>query len=309
MNKLLIVDGHAMIHRAFHALPPLTSANGTPTNAVYGFFNMLYKGIQDFKPTHLAITFDTPTPTFRKELLEEYQSLRPELPEDLVIQFSIIKELLIADGIPCLEKPGFEADDVIGTIASKLGSKDTDVYILTGDKDILQMVNPHIHIIMPKIGLSNVIVYDREKVIEKMGVPPEQIPDYKALAGDSSDNYGGVKGLGPKTAIKLLQQFESVENMYLHIDQVEKEKLRDLLKEYKEKVLVLKTIATIRRDVDVEISLDKMKIQPYAHDFLIVLQKYQFNSLIKKYFPEEAAATVTAKISSVTKSDSQIDMF
>lgn len=308
MKKLLLVDGHAMIHRAYHALPPLTSANGTPTNAVYGFFNMLYKAIQDFTPTHLVIAFDTPVPTFRKELLEEYQSLRPELPEDLVIQFSIIKELLIADGIPCLEKPGFEADDVIGTISSKLASKEMDVYILTGDKDILQMVKPHIHIIMPKIGLSNVVVYDHDKVVEKMGVPPDQIPDYKALAGDSSDNYGGVKGLGPKTAIKLLQQFNSIENLYLHIDEVENDRMRELLKEYKEKVLLLKTIATIRRDVDVEINEEKMKIQPYAHDFLIVLQKYQFNSLIKRYFPEEAA-TVPAKTAKPASSDSQIDLF
>lgn len=290
MKTLLIVDGHAMIHRAFHALPPMTSANGTPTNAVYGFFNMLYKAIQDFKPTHLAITFDTPVPTFRKELLEEYQASRPSLPDELTIQFAIIKELLTADGIPCLEKAGFEADDVIGTLATTYKNDDTDVYILTGDKDILQLVQPHIKVIMPKIGLSNVVVYDPEKVLEKMGVPPDQIPDYKALAGDSSDNYGGVKGLGPKTAIGLLQQFQSIENMYANIDKVEREKLRDSLLEYKEKVMLLKTIATIRLDVPVETSLEKMEIQPYAHDFLIALQKYQFNSLIKRYFPHEAAA-------------------
>ena len=281
MNTLLIVDGHAMIHRAFHALPPMTSTNGTPTNAVYGFFNMLYKAIEDFKPTHLVVTFDTPVPTFRKELLAEYQSLRPALPEELVIQFSIIKELLTADGIPCLEKGGFEADDVIGTIATKYKGTDMNVFILTGDKDILQLVQPHVSVILPKVGLSQVAVMDPSAVLEKMGVPPKQIPDYKALAGDSSDNYGGVKGLGPKTAIKLLQQFESIENMYLHIDDVENEKLRNLLKEYKEKVLLLKTIATIRLDVDIETTPEKMKIQPYAHDFLITLQKYQFNSLIK----------------------------
>jgi DNA polymerase-1 len=300
MKKLLIVDGHAMIHRAFHALPPLTSANGTPTNAVYGFFNMLYKAIQDFKPTHLAVAFDTPVPTFRKELLIEYQASRPELPDDLVIQFSIIKELLTADGISCLEKPGFEADDVIGTLATRFGSKDVEVLILTGDRDILQLVSPHIQVIMPKIGLSNVSVLDAEGVKEKMGVPPEQIPDLKALSGDSSDNYKGVKGLGPKTAIGLLEKFHSIENLYEHVDEVEKVRIRELLKEYKDTVILLKTIATIKTDVEVDISLEKMEITPYSHDFLIVLEKYQFNSLIKRYFPEEAVAP---------KQTSQMDMF
>jgi len=288
-KKLLIIDGHAMIHRAFHALPPLKTKSGLPTNAIYGFFSMLYLAMKGMKPDYLLVTFDTPVPTFRKKLLETYQASRPSPDESLVKQFGLIKELLDAAHVARLEAPGFEADDVIGTIAVKYGSKELDVHILTGDKDILQLVNDHVKVIMPKIGLSQTIEYDAEAVYGKMLVYPEHIADYKALCGDPSDNYSAIKGIGPKTAIKLLTQFKTVENMYQHLDELVDEKLRLKLKEGEEAVKLIKHIATIYKTVPVDMPLEQMKADPFTQELKETFQKYEMSSMLKRYFPESVA--------------------
>ncbi len=314
-SKLLIIDGHAMIHRAYHALPPLRTKTGIPTNAIYGFFSMLYLALQGMKPDYVAVAFDTPVPTFRKELLDTYQASRPAPEENLVQQFNLIKELLDAAHVCRLEAPGFEADDVIGTLAVKFAAPELDVYILTGDKDILQLVNDHVKVVMPKIGLSQTVEYDAEAVRGKMFVYPEHIPDYKALCGDPSDNYSAIKGIGPKTAYKLLTQFTTIENMYAHLDELADEKLRQKLKDGEEAVKLLKHIATIHTTVPVAIPpLEEMKADPFTTELKETFQKYEMGSMLRRYFPEtpeqkpEAAQAPKAE-AKPKKDSSQMDMF
>lgn len=322
MNRLLIIDGHAMIHRAYHALPPLTTKAGIPTNAIYGFFSMLYKAILDLQPDHLVICFDTPVPTFRKELLTTYQSQRPELPDDLTQQFKLIKELLDAAGIARVEAPGFEADDAIGTIAKRFASPTVEVLILTGDRDILQLVDEHINVIMPKIGLSQTVRFDEKAIEEKYFVKASQIADYKALMGDASDNYGGMKGIGPKTAVKILAKCGSIEELFKDIHVLQDPKLEAKFAEHQELVKLSKTIATIRQDVPVDISFEHMKLPPYSNELLETFKKYQMTTLQRRYFPETIEAPIMeakpkkgfapkeAKPQVVDKTDpSQMDIF
>lgn len=310
MKKVLIIDGHAIIHRAYHALPPLTAKDGTPTNAVHGFFSMMHKAIMDLKPDDVIVCFDTPTPTFRKKLYEGYQAKRPDMASDLSVQIPRIKELLDAAHITRLEQGGFEADDIIGTIAERLKGT-MDILILTGDRDILQLVDNHVHVVMPKIGLSSITEYSTEAVIEKFSVKPEQIPDLKALAGDASDNYSAIKGLGPKTAVKLIDQFSTVEKLYEHIDQLKDEKLKAKLVEHKETVLLFKTIATIRRDVEIDIPERTVALVPFSEDLKAEFERYQFKSLYKKFFdaelPQETPQQKPAK--QPTHDESQMDLF
>lgn len=313
MKTLLLIDAHAMIHRAYHALPELTNKDGIPTNAVYGFFLMLQKVLTEFQPSHLAVCFDTPKPTFRKELFKEYQSKRPPMETTLKTQIPLIKELLAKGNITCLEKPGYEADDVIGTMAEQ-HKKDFDrVLILTGDKDLLQLTDNKVFVITPKQGVSNFMLYTPEEVIKKFGVPADLVPDYKALAGDSSDNYNTAKGIGPKTAVKLLTQFHNIEGLLEHVDEVENEKWRNTLKEYKDTILLFKQIATIVRDVDVTASSDKLTFKGFDQEMKSKLLELNLNSLITKLYaikqaePKETTVVKTAKKETVD--NGQIDLF
>lgn len=288
MKRILFIDAYAIIYRAFHALPELTAPDGTPTNAIHGFFSMLHKVLQNYQPYGLIVCFDTPTKTFRKELYEGYQAARPSMPENLQIQVPLIRKLLESAEICCLEKPGFEADDVIGTTVTAGRFAKEEKIILTGDKDIFQLVTDSIHVLTPKIGLSNTIMYTPDLVKEKMGVTPTQIPDYKALAGDPSDNYHGVQGLGPKTAIKLISEFDSVESIYKNIDKVQPEKLQIKLRENEEQVRLFKIIATIRTDVDVTIPENIYVPKQFPDTFLHELQKLHQNTMIRNFYPDQA---------------------
>ncbi|OGM31431.1 hypothetical protein A2630_01410 [Candidatus Woesebacteria bacterium RIFCSPHIGHO2_01_FULL_44_10] len=227
MSKLVLIDGNAIMHRAYHALPPLTTKSGEPINAVYGFVSMILRVITDLDPTHVAIAFDRKEPTFRRQMHEAYQAQRPEMEADLDSQFPKAKDVAKAMGIPIYEKVGFEADDVIGTIAKK--SKVGEVVIVTGDKDILQLVDRKIKVYLPARGLSDATLMNEAKVKEKMGVMPAQIVDYKALVGDPSDNYKGVPGIGPKTAISLLSKFGGFRNVFKNLSKV-KEPIQKKLK-------------------------------------------------------------------------------
>jgi DNA polymerase-1 len=289
MKKYLLIDGNAIMHRAFHALPDtLAAKDGTPTNAVYGFFTMLYKVVTDFQPYYVTICFDTPKPTFRKKLLEEYQAKRPKAADEFKVQVPIIQNLVDLAGINREEREGFEADDVIGSLAKKL-SDNGEVFtlILTGDKDILQLVNKDTQVISPKLGLSNITIYDEKKVEEKLGIKPKLIPDYKSLAGDPSDNYHAAKGIGPKTAVKLLEQFGSIENIYKNTEKIEKERIRNILVENKEKVFLLKKIATIVQDLEIDVDLDCKKFSGFKEDMKFELNRLELNSLIKRFFKEK----------------------
>jgi len=185
MKTLLLIDAHAMIHRAFHALPDtLKARDGTPTNAVYGFFNMIYRVIVESKPTHIAVYFDTPQPTFRKKLYKGYQAKRPPMDRSIKEQIPLIKRLLKDGGLACFEKPGFEADDVIGTIAEEQKKRFDRVLILTGDRDLLQLTDDTVSLMAPRKGVSDFQLFTPAEVMQKYGVTPNHIPDYKALAGD-----------------------------------------------------------------------------------------------------------------------------
>ncbi|HRN71149.1 MAG TPA: 5'-3' exonuclease H3TH domain-containing protein [Candidatus Woesebacteria bacterium] len=312
MKTLLLIDAHAMIHRAYHALPELTNKDGIPTNAVYGFFMILQKVLSEFQPTHLAVCFDTPKPTFRKELFKEYQSKRPPMETTLKTQIPLIKELLDTGGVTRLEKPGFEADDVIGTITEK-HKKDFDrILILTGDKDLLQLTDDNVFVITPKQGVSNFNLYTPEAVVQKFGVSADLVPDYKALAGDSSDNYNTAKGIGPKTAVKLLTQFHTIEGLIKHVKEVENEKWRITIQEHKETILLFKQIATIVRDVDIDATDDELVFEGFDQEMKSQLLELNLNSLITKLYAIKTLDKTVEKqklIPEQKKDDGQIELF
>ncbi len=317
MKTLLLIDAHAMIHRAYHALPDLSSNDGTPTNAVYGFFLMLQKVLSQFQPTHVAVCFDTPKPTFRKELFKEYQAKRPPMESTLKTQIPIIKELLDKGGLPRLEKPGFEADDVIGTLAEKHKADFDRVLILTGDRDLLQLTDKNVFVITPKRGVTNFDLYTPDAVKEKFGVTADLIPDYKALAGDSSDNYNTAKGIGPKTAVKLLEEFHTIEGLIENVNKVENERWRTSLKEHKDTILLFKKIATIVRDVDIEDKDVNLEFKEFKQDMKQQLLELNLNSLIAKLYaiknhepePVKIKEEKKPKAAKMEEDNGQIDLF
>ena len=259
-SKLVLIDGNAVMHRAYHALPgSLTTKSGEPINAVYGFVSMLLRVIQDLTPTHLAVCFDRPEPTFRKQEYKEYQSQRPEMEDDLSVQFEKVQEVLAAMEIPVYSKAGYEADDVIGTISKRAVGEGVidEVVIVTGDRDILQLVNGRVRLYMPAGGLKDGVLMDGKSVVEKLGVMPEQIVDYKGLVGDPSDNYPGVAGIGPKTAVGLIGKYGTVENIYEHLGEIGAGVAKKL-EANREGAEISKRLAKIVTDVDVEVDWKKM---------------------------------------------------
>jgi len=254
MSKLVLIDGNAILHRAYHAMPPLTTKKGEPVGAVHGFISMLLRVIQDLKPTHIAVAFDRKEPTFRHEEYEPYQAHRPEMDKDLVPQFDKAKEVVKTFGIPIYDKVGFEADDVIGTLAKQAEKKVEEVIIVTGDRDILQLVSDRTKVYLPIRGLSEAKLMGEKEVVEKMGVEPSQIDDYKALVGDPSDNYPGVPGIGPKTAAKLLSEYRTLKDIYQNLEKIpapiaaKLEKGRELAK-------ISQRLAEIVTDVPVKLDL------------------------------------------------------
>lgn len=282
MSKLVLVDGNAILHRAYHALPPLTDREGEPINAVYGFVSMLLRIIEDLKPTGIAVAFDRKEPTFRKKEFKEYQAHRPETDDELSSQFGKAKKVVEAFGIPIYDKKGFEADDVIGTIAKKAQKKFDEIDIVTGDRDILQLVNGKVKVYMPIRGLSEGKLYGSKEVEEKMGVNPSQIVDYKALVGDPSDNYPGVKGIGPKTASKLLKEFKDFKNIYKNLKKVD-EKTAEKLKENKKLADMSYKLARIVTDVPVKFSVDDFeKWSLRSNNLENIFTKLGFKTLRKR---------------------------
>lgn len=312
MNKtLLIVDGNALIHRAYHALPDFKTHNGIPTNAIYGFASMLLKTVDDFSPTHICVCFDTPVPTFRKKLFTEYQSHRPEMEDGLSKQFPYVKEFLESAGITHIEKPGYEADDLIGTISKTAESEGFKTFILTGDRDIVQLVDKKTFVIAPKKGLTEIQLFTEEAAQERFGIPARLLPELKGLMGDASDNYKGVVGIGPKTASVLITQFGSVENIYAHLNEVSSPKTRELLEKNKESAFMSTKLATIVRDLDLDIQIDNCIRTPYNQSLRDFFEKLEFNSLLKRYFDSKQpeARQGTEKPVVKEKPKEQLDLF
>lgn len=288
MNKLILIDGNAIMHRAFHAYPLLTSSDNTPTNVIYGFLAMLYKTINEFKPNHITAVFDTPKPTFRNKIFKKYQIQRPKIDDTFAIQIPLVKEALDLASIYRIEKDGYEADDIIGTICEIFKNKnDYQIIIVSGDKDIFQLITDKVFVASPIMGLSNIKIFDETEVKQKFDIAPKQIVDYKALVGDPSDNYPGAKGIGPVNAVKLIKQFDSIENIYKNINQIESKKIKDILIAEKENVYLSKKLATIIKDVPVEIDIDKMKFNGFNIKLKKFLEKYEIYSLVKRIFGEK----------------------
>lgn len=284
MKTLLLVDGNALMHRAYHALPDFRTKKGISTNAVYGFITILLRTREQFNTSHLIVCFDRPEPTFRKEIFKEYQVHRPKIEPSLSSQFPMIKDFLDACSIPYYEKPGFEADDIIGTIARIAEKNNFKTIILTGDKDIMQLISKHIVVASPYKGLTELKVYDEAESEKRLGVNPKQIPDLKGLMGDPSDNYKGVPGIGPKTAATLIKQYDTLENVYKNIDKIENRKTKELLLQYKDNAVLSKKLATILCDIKIKVDLESGIITDYNEKLKDFFIKMEFNSLLKRYF-------------------------
>ena len=278
MNRLVLIDGNAVLHRAYHAIPPLTAPDGSVVNAVYGFGTMLLRLIGDLKPTHVAVAFDRPKPTFRKKLFTAYQAKRPKMDDELVDQIPKVHELIASFGIPIFEQDGFEADDVIGTLARERKKVGIDqIIIVTGDRDILQLVEDEkVLVYMPTKGLSEAKLYGEKEVVDRMGVMPNKIPDYKALAGDASDNYPGVPGIGPKTAVELLKKYKSIAGIL---------KTKELTPAERDSARMSHELATIRTNVPLSGSLKPLGDlnRPEA---VRALTKFGFRSLLRRVIGE-----------------------
>ena len=287
MKKMLLVDGNSMLFRAYYATAygrPMSTSNGIPTGAVFGFSNMLHKAIELIQPDYLCVAFDSAKKNFRHELFPEYKGGRKETPEDLVAQFSVVREFLDSWNIKRYEKEGIEADDIIGTIASS--HPECEVAILSSDRDLLQIIDPTTSVWLMKKGISELEKMDEAALFEKYQISPSQIIDLKGLMGDASDNIPGIPSVGEKTAIKLLKQFETVEGVIHHADEI-KGKLHDTILTYADQALLSKKLATIHKQAEIPFDVKEMEYAPDLNGLKNFYLKYEMNSLAKKIEVEE----------------------
>lgn len=344
-----MIDGHAILHRAFHALPPLTTSKGQPVGAVFGFCSMLLRVINDLKPQYLAVAFDLPAPTFRQKLFKAYQAQRPEMAEELSLQVKITHQVLQAMEIPIFEKEEYEADDVIGTLAMKAAvrvevrklkvgvedrrlkiekmtihpqpsnlkkqpstfycpSSSLEIIIVTGDRDMLQLVGKKVKVLAPVAGITKMVSYDEETVEEKYGLKPSQWVDFKALVGDPSDNYPGVSGVGPKTATDLLKKYGTLEKIYQNLNQLPP-KQKEALKEGKEQVVLAEKLAAIVTDVPVELDFEKCRLQSLKNPGVEKLfAELEFKSLWERVEKGDSAQKAVKKEKKKEVEDNQLSL-
>ncbi len=302
-KRLIIIDSNSIIHRAFHALPPLTTKKGELVNAVYGFLLVFFKAIKEFQPDFIAACFDFPAPTFRHKKFKDYKAKRPPTPKELYEQIPRIKKILQIFNISIFEKQGFEADDIIGTISKKFPEKqvfpEVETIILSGDLDTLQLVDRHTKVYLLKKGVKNTILYDEKLVNERYsGLNPNQLVDFRALKGDPSDNIPGVIGIGEKTAINLLKEFRTLENIYKQLKQKNKKfnnvkpKIKKALLQQKEQAFFSKDLAEIEKNVPISFTPKKIQWGKYDKEKIIqILEKLEFYSLIKR-LPKNKEKTI-----------------
>lgn len=288
MKRFLLFDANAIIHRAFHALPPLRSKEGILTNAVYGFCLILLKALNELKPEYLAVAFDSPKPTFRHKEFKEYKATRAKAPEELYKQFPLVKEILKAFKIPIFEIEGYEADDIIATLKSKIKNQMSkkgmpiEIIIVTGDLDTLQLASPDTKIYTMRKGLSDIVIYDEKKVEERYGFSSKNLPDYKGLAGDPSDNLPGVKGIGEKVASHLIKEYGDLENVYQNLDE-QPEKVRRLLSEHKEEAFLSKSLANLMSNIKIKFDLKSCQSKnPDVEKVAELFNKLDFKTLLSR---------------------------
>lgn len=287
MEKLLLIDGNNMLFKAYHATlygRMMTTSNGIPTNAIFGFIHMINKALQLIQPDHVLVAWDSGKPTFRHEHYKEYKGTRKEVDEALVVQFPIVREYLDAYGLYRYECDGIEADDIIGTMARN--HPECEIHILSSDKDLWQLIDPTTDIYVMKKGISEIEVMNEERLKETMGIVPQQIIDLKALMGDSSDNIPGVPGVGEKTALKLLAQYKTVENVYEHVHEI-KGKLGEKIAANKDKAFLSKYLATIKTDAELPFEVEDLRYHEPSAALYEFYRKYEMNSLLKDEVIEE----------------------
>lgn len=286
-KKLILIDGNSLVHRAFHAIPPLTTGTGQHTNAVYGFTTMFLRLLEDERPDYLAVAFDKGKVTFRHGEFEDYKANRTETPDELRSQFPLVKELLEAYRVPIFEQEGYEADDLLGTLARKAEAEGFSVLIVSGDRDVLQLVSPRVTVLFTRRGISELEVMDAGAVEEYLGVPPEQVADYKGLVGDQSDNIPGVPGIGPKTATKLLKEFENLEEILSDLEGVRQKGVRSKLEEYCEQARLSKRLATIVCDIPLDVDWEELQRKEPDWDAVTSLfRELEFRSLLQRVAPD-----------------------
>ena len=304
-HRLVVVDGYNILYRAFFGVPALTSPEGVPTNAVYGMANMLLRLMESPETTALVVVFDAPTRTFRHEADQNYKAHRPAMPTDLVVQIPLSQNLVDALGLPTLMVGGFEADDVMGVLASRATAAGWETHIVTGDSDALQLVGPGVQVLAPRKG-TDLVTMDEPAVREKYGIAPNMLPDWKALVGDSSDNIAGVPGVGPKTATSLLKQFGSVENLFEHLDQVDNARCRSLLSQSKEQAFRAKHLATIKCDLSLAVDLERWRLaRPDPEKVQELFTRLGFRSLLRRLAAAAPAAAASATATTAAGSEQE----
>lgn len=287
-KKLLLIDGHSILNRAFYGIPDLTNSEGLHTNAIYGFLNILFKIMEEEKPDYLTVAFDVNAPTFRHTMYKEYKGTRKPMLEELRQQVPVMKEVLQAMHIKIIERPGYEADDILGTLAKMGESKGYEVSLVSGDRDLLQLASDHIKIRIPKTKRTGTEIedYHTKEVYEKYGVTPAQIVDLKGLMGDASDNIPGVPGIGEKTATKILQAFSTIENAYAHIEEVQPKKAKENLKIYYELAQLSKVLATIKTDCELDYNIEEATFTDmYNEEAFKILKRLEFKNMLQKFTP------------------------
>lgn len=282
-ETLLIIDGSSLLYRAFYAIPSLTDSQGRPTNAVYGFLNMLLKLYEQLEPHYVAVAFDKDKHTFRNDLYDGYKATRKPAPDDLRPQFPLIREVLECLGIHVLELEGYEGDDIIGTVARQMEAKDFHIDIVTGDRDALQLVDENVTVHLTKKGITNMLAVTPDVMTAEYGYAPSQVVDMKALMGDTADNIPGVPGVGEKTAAKLIAQFQHVEALYDRIDEVKGKKLQEKLADNKDKAFLSKELATICCSAPVEYTLDMFLPQPRKEDVAALFRSLGFKNMLARF--------------------------
>jgi len=280
MSHLVIIDGHAIAHRAYHSIPPL-SFNGQPVNAIYGFYSMILSSIDQLKPDYLLVCLDSPGPNFRNTEFLGYRAKRQPADHDLISQLPKLPETLESTGIPNVAMGGFEADDLIATLAKKAQRKKfiNQITIITGDKDLMQLVNQKVSLFVPIRGLSETKTYDSAGVLEKLGVTPAQVVDLKALMGDMSDNYPGVTGIGPKTATDLLTKYQNLDNIYNHLDEIS-ENIREKLIKDKKNAYLSQKLASLVSNIPLKFKFHSARLNEDKFlGLLSLFEAYNFKSL------------------------------
>ncbi len=283
MERLVLIDGSSVLYRAFFALPPFINSKGLRTNAAYGFTMMLFKMLEDYKPDYIAVAFDVKAPTFRHKEYDAYKATRERMPDELASQIPIVNDILSALNIKTVEVPGFEADDILGTMSKVAEEQGYETYIVTGDRDALQLVSDNTKVVLNKKGMTNVDVYDMDYFKEKYGITPTEFIDLKGLMGDQSDNVPGVPGVGKKTAMKLIKEYSSINNVINNLDSMKNKRIKNLLTENMDKALLSKRLCTIVRDLPVKFDMNEYALtQPDGEKIREIFETLEFKSLLDK---------------------------